>query len=69
MKLTNFTAMDPHLLLGIVNTALRTDADDLADLVATHDIDEASLCAKLRAIGYEYDPASRQFRAVQAGAE
>jgi len=69
MKLTNFTAMDPHLLLGLVNTALRNDADDLADLVATHDIEEHALRAKLRAVGYEYDPVSRQFRASPAGAE
>jgi hypothetical protein len=65
MRLTNFAAMDPHMLLGLVNTALRNDAEDLADLVASHDMDEIALRAKLLAIGYDYDPAVRQFRAAQ----
>jgi hypothetical protein len=67
MRLTHFETMDPHLVLGLINTALRNDADDLVDLVATHDLDEAALRAKLLVIGYSYDPVIRQFRAATPG--
>jgi hypothetical protein len=63
MRLTRLDTMDPHLVLGLINTALRNDAEDLDDLVATHDLDETALRATLRAIGYVYDPLTRQFRA------
>jgi len=69
MRLTHITSIDPHLLLGLVNTTLRNDADDLEDLVATHDLDETELRARLSLIGYEYDPVIRQFRAVQSLAD
>ena len=65
MRLTHIGSIDPYLLLGLVNTALRNDADDLADLIATHDIDETELRARLLAIRYDYDPTVRQFRAAQ----
>lgn len=63
MRLTRLASMDPHLVLGLVNTALRNEAEDLGDLIATHDLDEAALRATLLSIGYVYDPLTRQFRA------
>ena len=39
MKLSSFETMDPLLLPGLINTALRNDSDDLDDLVRTHDLD------------------------------
>ncbi len=64
MRLTRFDTMDPYLVLGLANTALRNDADDLDDLAATHDFDPSALEAKLLKIGYRYDPTLRQFRAA-----
>ncbi len=54
--------MDPHLLVGLVNTELRNVAEDLDDLVKTHDLDEQALVARLATGGYEYRPEQKQFR-------
>lgn len=54
--------MDPHLLLGLVNTELRNHCDSLEDLVKTHDLDEKTLRARLKEGGYEYQDAQNQFR-------
>ncbi len=54
--------MDPHLLVGLVNTELRNHCDSLDDLVKTHDIDESSLLEKLAAADYIYQPGQNQFR-------
>jgi hypothetical protein len=62
MDLSNFDAMDPHLLLGVVNTELRDFCDSLDDLCKTHGIIEAALLARLEAAGYEYRPEQKQFR-------
>jgi hypothetical protein len=62
VKLTNFQRMDPHLLVGLVNTELRNVADDLEDLVRTHDLDQDELVSRLSTAGYEYRPEQKQFR-------
>ncbi len=62
MDLTRFATMDPHLLVGLVNTELRNHSDSLDDLVKTHGIDEAGLVARLATAGYDYVPAQKQFR-------
>lgn len=54
--------MDPHLLVGLVNTELRNHAEDLEDLVKTHGLDQASLVQRLKEAGYEYRPDQKQFR-------
>jgi len=54
--------MDPHLLLGLVNTELRNHCDSLDDLAKTHGLDEAQLMAKLADAGYDYRPEQNQFR-------
>ncbi len=54
--------MDPHLLLGLVNTELRNNAKSLEDLVKTHGLDQNKLIEKLRTADYEYQPDQKQFR-------
>ena len=62
MKLTSFETMNPHLLLGLVNTALRNDFEDLKDLVRSHDLDQDRLVQRLKDSGYEYNVELNQFR-------
>ena len=61
MKLTSFETMDPHLLYGLVNTALRNDFEDLEDLVRSHDLDHDRLVQRLKEAGYEYNAELNQF--------
>jgi hypothetical protein len=69
MKLSSFQTMDPLLLPGMVNTALRNDCEDLDDLVRTHDIDREALEAKMESLGFSYLKESNQFRAIPREAE
>ncbi|MEM7674000.1 MAG: DUF4250 domain-containing protein [Verrucomicrobiota bacterium] len=61
MEIENFRTMDPHLLVGIVNTALRNDYFDLEDLCKSHDIEEDALKARLKEGGYTYLSAQKRF--------
>ncbi|MES2438872.1 MAG: DUF4250 domain-containing protein [Verrucomicrobiota bacterium] len=54
--------MDPHLLVGLLNTELRNHCDSLDDLVKTHHLDEDALVAKMAAADYRYQPEQNQFR-------
>ena len=47
MDLSTFSTMDPHLLVGLVNTELRNHCESLDDLVATHGLDRDSLVERL----------------------
>ncbi len=62
MDWTQFECMDPHLLVGLVNTELRNHADSLDDLCRTHGIDAQGLTAKLATADYEYRVDQNQFR-------
>lgn len=62
MDLSNFHRMDPHLLVGLVNTELRNHCDSLDDLVKTHDLDPTALVARLAGADYVYRPEQNQFR-------
>lgn len=62
MSLKNYQTMDPQLLLGLVNTALRNDAENLEDLVKQHDLDQTKLESILNDIGMIYQPELNQFR-------
>lgn len=62
MDLSNYLQMDPHLLLGLINTELRNHCDSLDDLVKTHHLSEEALVAKLAAASYVYQPQQNQFR-------
>ena len=54
--------MDPHLLVGLINTELRNQAESLEDLAKTHDISEEGLSARLGEAGYVYKENQKQFR-------
>ena len=62
MDWTQFESIDPHLLVGLVNTELRNHADSLEDLCATHGIPAGELTARLAAADYHYQPEQNQFR-------
>ena len=53
--------MDPHLLVGIVNTAMRNENEDLEGLCAAYDIDITALQIRLNKAGYQYLPEQRRF--------
>lgn len=65
MKLSQFQTLDPNLLPGLINTALRNDFESLDDLVKTHDIEKEKLVTRLLEIGYEYQPEINQVRPTQ----
>ena len=54
--------MDPHLLIGLVNTDLRNHSVSLEDLAKTYDIPELGLIEKLSEAGYKYQIEQNQFR-------
>lgn len=62
MDLSNYQRMDPHLLVGLVNTELRNRCDGLEDLVKTHNLDAAALTERLAQADYVYREETRQFR-------
>lgn len=62
MNLSHYLTMDPHLLLGLLNTELRNHCDSLDDLVKTHNLDLERLIEIMAAAGYVYHPEQNQFR-------
>ncbi|HAV12569.1 MAG TPA: hypothetical protein DCX06_03580 [Opitutae bacterium] len=62
MDWTNFASMDPHLLVGLVNTEIRNNCDDLEDLCRTHEVQQAELISYLAEAGYVYFPEQNKFR-------
>lgn len=62
MKLTTYRQMDPHLLVGLVNTELRNQSESLDDLVKTHGLDKKQLVQRLEQAGYTYQVEQKQFR-------
>jgi len=62
MDWSQFQRIDPHLLVGLVNTELRNHADSLEDLCLTHDIDSVELCAFLETADYHFQSEQNQFR-------
>ena len=62
MDLSNFQTMDPHLLVGLVNTELRNNATSLEDLCLTHSLEADQLKARLATGDYQWRPEQKQFR-------
>lgn len=62
MDLSRYLKMDPHMLVGLVNTELRNNSECLDDLVKTHNLDRKKLVSTLEKAGYVYQPDQRQFR-------
>ena len=53
--------VDHIKLLTVVNLKLRDQYKDLDALCEDLAADKAGLCAKLHAVGYDYDPQRNQF--------
>ena len=62
MNLKSFATMDPHLLVGLVNTELRNNAKSLSDLCKTHGLKQKELVDRLASADYHYNELTRQFR-------
>ena len=62
MDLSTYRTMDPHLLVGVVNTAIRNHCESLEDLCATYDIESGVLIERLANAGYDFMPEQQQFR-------
>ena len=52
---------DPVILLSYVNTKLRDEYQNLAELCAALDADETALRETLAGLDYRYDPVYNQF--------
>ena len=52
---------DPMMLLSVVNTKLRDEFLSLDELCDALDVAKDEVCAKLAAVGYEYDPDQNRF--------
>lgn len=66
MNLRNLDQLDPNLLPGLLNTALRNDCESLVDLLRTHDLDEEKLSEKMKNLGFHYEPEVNQFRPLRS---
>lgn len=62
MNLKPFETMDPHLLVGLVNTELRNNAKSVDDLCKTHGLEEEVLVARLASADYHFSEEAGQFR-------
>lgn len=62
MDLSNYLQMDPHLLVGLLNTELRNNCDSWEDLVKSHHLDPDLLTEKMAAADYRYQQQQNQFR-------
>ncbi|MGX9457744.1 DUF4250 domain-containing protein [Photobacterium damselae subsp. damselae] len=62
MDLSKFEAMDPIMLMSIVNMKIRDEFGDLDSLVKFYDIGKDKLIEKLANAGFDYLPEAKQFR-------
>ncbi|MGC6455016.1 MAG: DUF4250 domain-containing protein [Coraliomargaritaceae bacterium] len=62
MDLDNYLSMDPHLLVGIINTAIRNEHGSLQELCAVHQLECNALINKLSSAGYNFFAQQQQFR-------
>ncbi|MBC2606731.1 DUF4250 domain-containing protein [Pelagicoccus albus] len=62
MDWSKIDSMDPNLLVGVINTALRNHFDSLDELCKTHSIDREFLCKRLAEEDYDYMEGPNQFR-------
>ncbi len=53
---------DPIILMSFINTRLRDFYSDLDALCSDMNLDKASLCDKLEAVGFKYNEAQNQFK-------
>ena len=58
----NYIAMDPNILLSIINMKLRDFYNNLDSLCEDMEVNEEELKEKFSKIGYNYDETINQFR-------
>lgn len=62
MDLAKCLHIDPHMLVGLVNTELRNHCESLDDLLKTHNLERGALVDPLASADYIYQPEQNQFR-------
>lgn len=62
MNFENYRTMDPHLLVGLVNTAIRNEHGSFQELCVAHELESENLIEKLLSAGYKFIPEQQQFR-------
>ena len=62
MDFENYLHMDPHLLAGLLNTAIRNKHGSLEELCAAHGLERDSVVARMSEAGYDFQPTQEQFR-------
>jgi len=62
MNFENCLNMDPHLLVGLVNTAIRNEHGSLEELCSVYQLEGEALIRKLSNAGYDFLPQQQQFR-------
>jgi hypothetical protein len=62
MDWENFEKMDPHMLVGVVNTEIRNNCGSIEELCIVHGIEQEAITEKLNKAGYQYREELRQFR-------
>lgn len=58
----NIKAMDPYILLSVINTKLRDEYSSLDALCDDMDIDKKNVEIKLESVDYKYDKSINQFK-------
>lgn len=62
MEFDNYRSMDPHLLVGLVNTAIRNEYKSYQELCIALELESEILAEKLTRAGYRFMPEQQQFR-------
>ena len=62
MNVENYQNMDPHLLVGLINTAIRNEHGSFEELCAVYELEGEALINKLSCAGYDFFPQQQQFR-------
>ena len=62
MGFENYRSMDPHLLVGLVNTAIRNEYKSFQELCIALELESEILAEKLTRAGYRFMPEQQQFR-------
>ncbi|WP_294350371.1 DUF4250 domain-containing protein [uncultured Clostridium sp.] len=62
MNRDSLLAMDPVILLSVLNMKLRDNFSSLKALCEDVGVAEEEVVTKIKAIGYDYDESSNQFK-------
>ncbi|NLC66759.1 MAG: DUF4250 domain-containing protein [Clostridium sp.] len=62
MLFNDIEAMDPNILLSIINMKLRNESRNFEDLCAYYNLDSEEIKTKLKQIDYHYKKNENQFK-------